>query len=246
VGIANAVVAALVDEGLPEAEARRRCWMMDSRGLVVASRSGLAPHKRAYAHDHEPVADLATAVEQLRPSGIIGVAGTPGIFTRPVLERMAAHHARPVVFALSNPTSKAECTAEQAYAWTGGRAIFASGSPFAPVRLEGRTFEPGQGNNVYIFPGVGLGAIVCGATRVTDEMFFRAARVLAAEVSDADLERGCVYPPLRRIREVSARIAAAVAEVAHARGLARRPRPPDLLEAVQAAMWKPEYSDYAG
>ena len=141
---------------------------------------------------------------------------------------MARLNDRPIVFALSNPTSKAECTAEEAYTWTGGRAIFASGGPFAPVTLAGKTYVPGQGNNAYIFPGVGLGAIACGARLMTDEMFFVAAKALAHQVSESDLKRGLIYPPLTAIRRVSAAIAVAVAEVAYQRGLVTQPRPDDL------------------
>ena len=245
VGIANLIVAAMVGEGLSEEEARGRCWLIDSRGLVVKDRSGLAPHKLPFAHDHAPLPDLLAAVEALHPTAVIGVSGQFGAFTQPVLEAMARLNERPIIFALSNPTSKAECTAEQAYTWTEGRAIFASGSPFAPVTLAGKTYVPGQGNNAYIFPGVGFGAIVSGAKLVTDEMFFASARALAEQVSEDDLERGLIYPPLTEIREVSAAIAAAVAEVAYERGLATQPKPEDLLAHIKAEMYVPQYRRYA-
>jgi len=244
VGIADLIVAAMQAEGLSEKEARNRCWLIDSRGLVVKGRAGLAPHKLPFAHDHAPLPDLLTAVEGLHPTAIIGVSGQHGAFTQPVLEAMARLNDRPIVFALSNPTSKAECTAEQAYIWTAGRAIFASGSPFAPVTLAGKTYVPGQGNNAYIFPGVGLGAVACGTRLVTDEMFFAAARALAQQVEEEDLERGLIYPPLTEIREVSAAIAAAVAEVAYRRGLATQPKPADLLEYIEAQMYVPRYKSY--
>ncbi|UCE87555.1 MAG: NAD-dependent malic enzyme, partial [Deltaproteobacteria bacterium] len=176
IGIADLIVAALREEGLSERDARRRCWFVDSKGLVIASREDLAEHKLAYAHDHRFIADLQTAVEELEPSAIIGVSGQPGTFTQAVVETMAQINERPIVFALSNPTSKAECTAEEAYRWTRGRAVFASGSPFDPVTLDGKTYVPGQGNNAYIFPAVGLGIIVSEAERVIDEMFSAAAR----------------------------------------------------------------------
>jgi malate dehydrogenase (oxaloacetate-decarboxylating)(NADP+) len=157
---------------------------------------------------------------------------------------MARFNDRPIVFALSNPTSKAECTAEQAYVWTEGRAVFASGSPFAPVTFEGKTYVPGQSNNAYIFPGVGLGVIACGARLVTDEMFFAAAKALAQQVSEADLVQGLIYPPLTAIREVSAAIAVAVAQVAYQRGLAAQPRPDDLQAHIEAQMYEPCYRSY--
>ena len=157
---------------------------------------------------------------------------------------MSAINDRPIIFALSNPTSKAECTAEQAYTWSDGRAIFASGSPFDAVSYGGKTFVPGQGNNAYIFPGVGLGVIVSHSRIVTDEMFLAAALSLAEQVSDEDLARGRIYPPLTRIRDVSARIAAAVATIAHDEGLARRDRPDDILEDVRKHMYQPIYHHF--
>jgi malate dehydrogenase (oxaloacetate-decarboxylating)(NADP+) len=244
IGIGELVVAQLVDEGVGEEEARRRCWYVDSKGLVVSGRADLAPHKRPFAHDHEPLSDLPAAVEAIRPTALVGVCGVPSTFTRPVLERLAEINTRPIVFALSNPTSKSECTAAEAYEWTGGRAIFASGSPFAPVEREGRMLVPGQSNNAYVFPGVGLGVVVSEARAVTSEMFAVAARALAGEVTEADLDEGRVYPSLGRIRDVSARIATAVAEVAYARGLARAPRPDDLEAAVRDAMFDPVYPSY--
>jgi malate dehydrogenase (oxaloacetate-decarboxylating)(NADP+) len=243
-GIGELYVAAAQEAGVSEAEARSRCWYVDSKGLVVKSRTDLAHHKRPFAQDHAGVADFAAAVRAIRPTAIIGVSGMPQTFTPPILAEMAAINERPIVFALSNPTSKAECTAEEAYRHTAGRAIFASGSPFAPVQLDGRTFVPGQGNNVYVFPGVGLGALVFGARRVTDAMFLAAAHVVADEVTDADLAVGRVYPALSRIREVSAKIAVAVGEVAYAANLATVPRPGDLLEYVTERMFEPDYVDF--
>jgi malate dehydrogenase (oxaloacetate-decarboxylating)(NADP+) len=241
IGIGDLVVEAMVDDGLSVAEARARCWFVDSKGLVESSRTDLADHKRRFAQDHAPIAGLLAAVESFAPHALIGVSGTPGMFTAPVLSAMAAHHSRPVILALSNPTSQAECTAQEAYTATDGRAIFASGSPFAPVTYRGRTHVPGQGNNAYIFPGVGLGVLVSEASRVTDEMFAVAARTLADKVTDDDLAMGRLYPGLSRIREVSHAIAVAVAGVAFARGLARCAQPVDLAAAVTAAMYHPDY-----
>lgn len=243
-GTGELLVSAMVEEGLSVEEARQRCWYVDSKGLVVASRLDLVGQKRLYAHDHPPVQEFLAAIEALRPHAIIGVSGQAKRFTPEVLEAMARINERPIVFSLSNPTSKAECTAEEAYTWTKGQAIFASGSPFAPVCIGGRKLYPAQGNNVYIFPGVGLGVMASGATRVTDEMFLTAARVVAQEVSEADLQFGRLYPALPRIREVSLAVAVAVAEVAYRSGLAGRPRPDDLREFIRAQMFEPEYHSY--
>ena len=243
-GISDMLVAAMVEEGLGEREARGRCWMVDSKGLVVAERTDLAVHKRPYAHRHAPVGAFAEAVRVLEPTAIIGVGATPQTFTREVIETMTRLNERPVIFALSNPTSKAECTAEQAYAWSGGRALFASGSPFDPVVLDGRRYVPRQGNNSYIFPGVGLGVVTVRSSRVTDTMFMAAARTLAASVSDEDLTQGSLYPALSRVREVSARIAAAVAEVAFRENLAGIDRPADLHELMQQQMYDGHYVSY--
>ena len=244
IGIADVIVTGLMDEGMAEADARKLCWFVDSKGLVVADRTDLVAHKRPYAHAHPFIADFLTAVESLRPTAIIGVSGMPRTFTRPVVEAMAAINERPIIFALSNPTSKSECTAEQAYSWSDGRAIFASGSPFDTVDYQGKTFVPGQGNNAYIFPGVGLGAIAAATRSVTDEMFFVAAKALANQVTDADLALGRIYPSLTRIREVSAYIAAAVAQVAYDRDLAADAPPADLLAHVRTFMYQPVYTDY--
>ena len=244
-GISDLLVAAMVDEGLDETAARRRCWLFDSKGLVTAQRAELAVHKRPYAHAHAPVADFAAAVRALKPNAIIGVGATPAVFTREVIEAMSQLNERPIVFALSNPTSKSECTAEQAYQWSGGRALFASGSPFDAVTIEGRTFVPRQGNNSYIFPGVGLAAVACRLTRVTDEMFMAAARALAASVAQDDLAQGSLYPALNRVRGVSAQIATAVAEIAFKRGFAGIERPADLGAFIRSRMYQPNYPVYA-
>lgn len=236
-GIGTIVVAALTRAGLSEADARRRCWFIHSKGLVTQDRAGLAEHKRPFAQDHAPVADLLTAVEAIRPTALIGASGQAGAFTAPVLTAMARHNARPIVFALSNPTSKAECTAEQAYAATRGRAIFASGSPFAPVTLEGRTYATGQANNSLIFPGLGLGVLATRSTRVTDEMYFAAAQALAAQVTSEDLAAGRVFPPAARMRQVASAVATAVAEVGHETRLATVPRPPDLAAHIRQSMY---------
>ena len=244
IGIGDLIVTAMMEEGLSEDEARHHCWFFDSKGLVVAERTDLVAHKRPFAHEHAFIGDLLTAVETLKPTGVIGVAGAGKAFTQPVIETMSRLNARPIIFALSNPTSKSECTAEEAYTWSKGQAIFASGSPFPPMDFEGKRLVPGQGNNAYIFPGVGLGVIISGAIRVPDEMFSASAKALAAQVTENDLALGRVYPALERIREVSAYIAAATAHVAYDRGIATMPKPDDLVAAAKAAMYEPKYEPY--
>ncbi|MEW6688647.1 MAG: NAD-dependent malic enzyme [Pseudomonadota bacterium] len=240
-GIADLIGAAMVNEGMQPEAARERCWLFDSQGLVVRSRGSLAEHKQPYAHEHPALASFPEAVRSLKPSAIIGVAAVGGTFTAEVLGDMARINRQPIVFALSNPTSKSECTAAEAYRHTGGRALFACGSPFDPVTLEGKTFVPRQGNNSYIFPGVGLGAIACRARRVKHEMFLAAAHALAEQVSASDLAQGSLYPALPRIREVSAEIATAVASAAYRLGVADAPRPADLGAHVRAQMFDPRY-----
>ncbi len=245
IGIGDLIVAGMVDEGLTVEEARKHCIFLDSKGLVCASRDDLAGHKKPYAHDLPYVPDLLTAVKTFKPDGIIGVSTVARSFTQEIVQTMAENHPHPMIFALSNPTSKSECTARQAYEWTEGRAIFASGSPFDPVDMNGKTYVPGQGNNAYIFPGVGLGAIASASRQVTDEMFYASARSLASKVTDDDLSLGRVYPSLSRIRECSLAIAVDVAEMAFESGLARVARPDDLREAIQAMMFEPDYPVYA-
>ena len=240
-GIADLVVSAMMAEGKTEAEARLRVWLCDSRGLVVKGRDGLNAQKLRYAHEHAQQGNFLSAIKALKPSAIIGVAAVGGTFTPEVLKTMAEINKRPIIFALSNPTSKAECSAEEAYRHTGGQALFACGSPYDPVKLGGTTFVPRQGNNSYIFPGIGLGAIASGARLITDEMFMAAAHTLANLVTEADIKQGSLYPALPRLREVSAHIAAAVADVAYKRGLASGQAPSDLLGFVQSQMYDPRY-----
>jgi malate dehydrogenase (oxaloacetate-decarboxylating)(NADP+) len=237
-GIADLMVAALVKEGLDVESARGRLWFVDVNGLVTKQRADLMPHNLPYAHAHPP-RTFDEAIGDIEPHVLIGATGAPGTFTQPIVERMCALNARPVLFALSNPTSRAECTAEQAYRWSGGRAVFVSGSPFGAVAYDGRTFRPGQGNNAYVFPGLGLGAVVCRARRIPDEFFLAAANTLAGLVSEENLDAGAVYPPLRGIRTISRAIAVSVVESAHAMQLARAARPPDVMRAVADFMYEP-------
>jgi len=237
-GIADLMASALVSEGLSLPDALQRLWFVDVKGLVVKSRTDLLPHNLPYAHESKPLG-FADAIDALKPHVLIGATGSPGTFTEQVVGRMSAANPRPVLFALSNPTSQAECTAEQAYRWSKGQAVFASGSPFGAVTYDGREFRPGQGNNAYVFPGIGLGAVVSRARRIPDEFFLTAARTLAGLVTDQDLARGSLYPPLRDIRRISLAIAVSVAEAAYASNLARGRRPRNLKSAITRFMYEP-------
>ena len=225
--------------------ARRSCTYLDSQGLVCASRHKLAHHKRPFAHDVPFVKDLLVAVRAHRPHVLLGVAAQGGAFTAEVLREMAALNERPVLLPLSNPTSLAECTAAEAFEHTAGRCLFASGSPFPAVRTAGgRLLEPSQANNAYIFPALGYGALLCAATSLPDEAFLEAAKVLAAQLADAELVAGALFPPWSRIRDTAARIAAAVA--AHAVADGRGVEPQGLADAggweryARAHMWYPQ------
>ncbi len=241
IGIGHLLVSALKSEGLSDREAQQRCWFFDTQGLVTKQRADLAEHKKPFAQDHPPLNSFQDAILRFRPTAIIGVSGATGSFSKPILETMAEINQRPIIFALSNPSSKSECSAQEAYRFTQGQAIFASGSPFDPVDYQGNAFVPGQGNNAYIFPGVGLGAMACGARRITDEMFFAAAKCLASQVTERDLDLGRIYPALTRIREVSTKIAVAVAQLAYDYGLAKEKRPENLREHVRNMMFEPVY-----
>jgi malate dehydrogenase (oxaloacetate-decarboxylating)(NADP+) len=237
-GIADLMTAAFAEEGLDPDEARRHLWFVDLHGLVVKGRGDLMEHNLPYAHDARPQ-KFAEAIDTVRPHVLIGATGAPGTFTKTVVEQMSAINERPAIFALSNPTSKAECTAEQAYAWSGGKALFASGSPFGPVTFEGKTLRPAQGNNVYVFPGIGLGAVACRARTLPDELFLAAARTLADLVRPADLEQGSLYPPLRDIRKISLALAVSVATKAYSMDLAGEKRPRNLRRSIEAMMYRP-------
>jgi malate dehydrogenase (oxaloacetate-decarboxylating)(NADP+) len=243
-GIGELITAALVQGGLPEAEARRCCWYVDSKGLVVAGRDKLESHKLPFAHEAVAETDPLKIIATLKPTALIGVSGKSGTFSEAMVRAMAALNERPIVFALSNPTSQAECTAEQAYHWSDGRAIFASGSPFDPVTLNGSTHVPGQGNNAYIFPGIGLGASVVASRLITDDMFLAAAHTLAGLTTEADLAQGRVFPPLSQIRKVSLAIAVAVARVACERGLAAERPQGDLEECIRSMVYEPVYQNF--
>jgi len=237
-GIADLMVSALQAEGLSEHEAYHRLWFVDSKGLIVEGRDRLKSYNLRYAHKHAPM-PFMEALEDLKPNVLIGATGSPGTFDKAVIEKMSAMNERPVIFALSNPTSRAECTAEEAYTWSDGRAVFTSGSPFDKVTYKGTEFRPGQGNNAYIFPGIGLGAIIANTRIITDAMFLIATRTLAACVQDKDITRGSLYPRLTEIRKLSQAVAVAVAEEAFRSGLARVERPADLQRTVAEYMYDP-------
>jgi len=239
-GIADLMTSAFVAEGLSEEEARQRLWFVDRGGLLVKSRTDLQDFNLPYAHDHEPL-DFVSAIETLQPDVLIGATGAPGTFTKEVIEAMSAVNERPVVFALSNPTSKSECTAAQAYTWSKGKAVFASGSPFPNFDYEGQFFKPRQGNNAYVFPGLGLGAIIAQTKTIPDDLFMTAAHTLAQLVEEEDLKVGGLYPPIQEIRELSAAIAVAVATKADEMGLAQAGSPEEYEQQVKEYMYYPDY-----
>ena len=230
----------------PIEETRKKIWLVDSKGLIVSSRKESLQHfKKPWAHEHEPVKGLLNAVKAIKPTMLIGTSGVGKTFTKEVVEAMASFNEKPVIFALSNPTSQSECTAEEAYTWSEGRAIFASGSPFDPVEYDGKVFVPGQGNNAYIFPGLGLGLIISGAIRVREEMLLAASEALAAQVTQENFDKGLIYPPFSNIRKISAHIAAKVAAKAYELGLASRlPQPKDLVSYAESCMYSPVYRCY--
>ena len=241
VGIADLVCQQMVREGLSDAEAHARCRLVNSRGLVTSETTGLSEFQLPFAHPHAPIKDLAEIVEAVRPSVLVGVSTIPHSFNRRVIEAMSRINERPVIFPYSNPTSKSECTAQEAIEWSKGRAIFASGSPFPPLHWKDRLFVPGQGNNVYIYPAVGLAVFATEARRVTDEMFLKAAESLAAQVTEQDLAVNLIYPPMANIREASIEVAVRVAELVFDRGLAGVPRPADVGAFVRGKVYDPAY-----
>jgi malate dehydrogenase (oxaloacetate-decarboxylating)(NADP+) len=239
-GIANLIQTALRKTGLSNEVARDRIWLVDQYGLIVAGRDDLAPHNLPYARV-TPQIGLNKSIEMMQPHVLIGATGASGAFTEDVVRLMAKINKQPVIFALSNPTSKSECTAEQAYKWSDGRAVFASGSPFPSVVYGNKILHPGQGNNAYVFPGIGLGIIASDATRVSEEMFLDAAQILADLVDEAGLKSGSVFPPLSQIRHISIKIATAVAKRSYEQGFARKPQPPSLQGMIEELMYDPSY-----
>ena len=242
-GIAELISQAMVLEGMDIREARGRNALFDINGLLVSSRTDLADFQRPFVQDRAPVSTFLDAVKALRPTGIIGVSAVPKLFTREVIEAMAEINERPIIFPYSNPTSRSECTAEEAYRWSGGRAVFASGSPFPPVEIAGRKFVPGQGNNVYIFPAMGMAVFATEATRVTEGMFLVAAKAVAEQVTDEDLATGLIYPPQSTILDASLHVAERVAAYIFDNGLARVPRPSDIGALIRTRAYRPVYPE---
>ncbi len=233
-------------EGLSAEDARQRISLFDINGLLEPSRTDLFDFQTPYAHPHAPETDLVKAIESLKPTILIGVSTKGRAFSQQVVEAMARLNERPVIFALSNPTDHAECTAEQAYRWSKGKALFAAGVPFPPVQVDGRTFVPGQGNNLYVFPAIGLAAYATQASRITDEMFIAAAQGVADLVTQQQLETGLLYPPQTDILKTEIAVAAKVAEVIFDRGLARVKRPKDMDAFIGDHVYEPTYPTLAG
>jgi malate dehydrogenase (oxaloacetate-decarboxylating)(NADP+) len=240
-GIADLLVQKFQKDGLSRDEALEHIWMFDVNGLLVQSRIDITEYQKPFAHQSEPSTDFAEAILKLKPTAIIGVSTVGGAFNQKVVENMSRVNERPIIFPYSNPTSHSECTAEQAYTWSKGKAVFASGSPFAPVLYEGKTFSPGQGNNVFIFPAMGLAIFATEAKRVTDEMFITAAEAVAEQVTENDFEKGLIYPRVKDIMKVSINVAVKVAEQIFTSGLAGVERPADILTFIKSKMYVPEY-----
>lgn len=240
-GIADLLVEAMMKEGLTQEQAVDRIFLFDSHGLVTKDREGLTPLKQKFAHEQEPQSTFLDAIGEVKPTAIVGCAAQAGSFNAYVLSAMARINERPIIFALSNPTSRSECTAREAYTYTEGKCLFASGSPFPQVEVNGKTFIPRQSNNSYVFPGIGLGLVVSSPRIVPQSVFLSAAEALSKIVSEDDLENGSLFPSLTKIREVSQSIAAAVAEQCFTAGVAGVPKPDDLSKAIQEAMYMPVY-----
>lgn len=240
-GIAELISRAMALEGVDLATARSRSSLFDVNGLLVKSRTDIAEFQKPFVRDAPPLASFVDAIKALHPTAIIGVSTVPKLFNQQVIEAMSSINERPVIFPYSNPTSRSECTAEEAYTWSNGRAIFASGSPFPPVTVGDKTFVPGQGNNVYIFPAMGMAIYMTEATRVTEEMFIVAAQGVAEQVSDESLTKGLIYPPQSQILDASLHVASKVATYIYDQNLARAPRPQDVEVSLRAKAYKPVY-----
>jgi malate dehydrogenase (oxaloacetate-decarboxylating)(NADP+) len=242
IGLADLLCSAMVQEGLTLKQAQSRVSMFDINGLLEDTRTDLVDFQKPYAHKHAPTRDFVAAIESIKPTTIIGVSTVGGTFTQKIIEAMSRINDRPVVLALSNPTEHAECTPEQAYTWSKGKAIYAAGVQFPPVHYENQTFLPGQANNFYIFPAVGMAVFATEASRVTDEMFIEAARAVADQVASDLLKQGLLYPLQSNILEIEIQTAARVANLVFDSGLARVSRPNDTVAFIRQHVYKPEYT----
>jgi malate dehydrogenase (oxaloacetate-decarboxylating)(NADP+) len=245
IGLANLLCKTLAAQGIPLKDAQSRIYMFDINGLLETTRTDLSDFQVPYAHEHAPSRDFVACIESIRPTAIIGVSTVGGAFTQKVVETMSSINERPVILALSNPTQKAECTPEQAYTWSKGKAIYASGVQFAPVHYDGQTFLPGQANNFYIFPAVGMAIFATQATRVTDEMFIEAGHAVADLVPPESLQLGLLFPQQSNILEAEIQTAARVAKLIFDLNLARVERPADIVAFIRAHVYKPEYPNEA-
>ena len=241
-GIAELSSEAMVLEGLSIEEARARCYLFDVNGLLESTRTDLADFQKPFTHQHAPCKSFVDAIESIKPTAIIGVSTVPKLFNQQVIEAMSRINERPIIFPYSNPTSRSECTAEEAYRWSNGKAIFASGSPFPPVDFNGQKFVPGQGNNVYIFPAMGMAVLATESTRVTQAMFIVAAKAVAEQVTQASLDSGLIYPPQSQILDASLRTAAKIAAYIFDQGLARVAKPADIDAHIRGMAYKPMYA----
>ena len=241
IGIADMIWSAMKLEGLSEEQARSRIWLFDVNGLLENTRNDLIPEQKVYAHKHAPTHDLAAAVDSIKPSILIGVSTVGKTFTRAVVENMSKANERPIIFALSNPTEHAECTPEEAYNWSRGKAIYAAGVQFPPVHYNGDTFLPGQANNFYVYPAVGLAIYATRPKFVTDEMFIEAAKATADQVTDKQRKMGMLFPPQSNVLDTEVRTAERVAKIVFERSLARADPPKDINAWLRAMLYKPEY-----
>ena len=243
IGLAGLLCTALVEQGMTLEDAQAKVHMFDINGLLEPSRTDLVDFQRPYAHPHSPTKDFIEAIKSIRPTTIIGVSTVGGAFTQQVVEAMSDINERPVILALSNPTDHAECTPEQAYSWSKGKTIYAAGVQFPPVHLDGQTFHPGQANNFYIFPAIGMAVYATHAKRVTDDMFIEAATAVADQVPDTLLKQGCLYPLQANILETEINTAARIAKMVFDSGLARVDRPADMEAFIRSHVYKPEYNE---
>jgi len=245
IGLADLLCSALVKQGMSLTDAQSQVYMFDINGLLESTRKDLFDFQLPYAHQHAPTRDFVTAIESIKPTTIIGVSTIGGAFNQKVIEAMARINERPVILALSNPTEHAECTPEQAYTWSKGKAIYAAGVQFAPVHYNGQTFLPGQANNFYIFPAVGMAIFATQAKRVTDEMFIEAGQAVADQVPPDLLKQGLLYPLQSNILETEIQTAARVAKLVFDAGLAQVPRPTDMIAFIRKHVYKPVYVNEA-